>query len=443
MIHHARRTLFGASLAALLAVTVTGCGKSGDGSGSDTTTITVQQQAGDQNVATMQSAAKLFEAANPKVKVKIQVITVETKNTTNANVLTGANPPDVGVVPTNSPAYSQLVKGKKLVPLEDVWSAAELKTRYGAAIASALTAPDGNHYVVSVDSVYYSIAYYNKELFTKAGITAPADHRITSADQLYSMVAALKKAGKQGVGLGGKSGYAASWMLDALLPTSASTDQVNNYLTSWQSSVPETAKYTDPVFVKTVEQLQDYNKNGVFQKGFLAADTPAVEALFQKGDLGMMIDGSWMAATFRKSMKDVGWLLLPPVDSAAKTQVTAFAGDGLGIPLGAKHPDLAKKFLEFFMSEQNMAESVIKAGGNLAPVTMPDSAYTQLDPMVQEMLADVKAGGVQSGWTSTVPGTLGQAFFDPLIQSMYAGQAAPADICDKLEAQLAKTRAEN
>jgi raffinose/stachyose/melibiose transport system substrate-binding protein len=231
-------------------------------------------------------------------------------------------------------------------------------------------------------------------------------------------------------------------MLDALLPTSATTEQLQNYLTSWQSAVPETAKYTDPAFVDAVNQLQAYQKNGVYQSGFLAADTPAVEALFQKGDIGMMIDGSWMTATFRKSMKDVGWLLLPPVGTT-KTQVTAFAGDGLGIPVAAKHQAEAKKFLEFFMSEQNMAASVIKAGGNLAPVTMPDSAYSALDPMVQEMLADVKANGAQSGWTSTVPGTLGQAFFDPLIQAMYAGQSSPADICGKLEDQLAKTRAGN
>jgi ABC-type glycerol-3-phosphate transport system substrate-binding protein len=424
-----------------VAVLAAGCGDSG-ATEAGKVTITVQQQAGEQNVAMMQSAAKLFEAANPGIKVKIQVITVETKNTTNANVLTGANPPDVGVVPTNSPAYGQLVKGKKLLPLAEVWRAADLEKRYGPAITSALTAPDGNHYVISVDSVYYSIVYYNNELFKKAGITVPADHRITSAQELYAMVAALRRSGKQGVGLGGKSGYAASWMVDALLPTSATTAQLTNYLTSWQSSVPESAKYTDPAFGKVIEQLQAYQQNGVYQNGFLAADTPAVEALFQKGDLGMMIDGSWMAATFRKTMKDVGWLLLPPV-GPNKTQVTAFAGDGLGIPVGAKHQAEARKFLEFFMSEQNLAASVVKAGGNLAPVTMPDSAYAELDPMVREMLADVKVNGVQSGWTSTVPGTLGQAFFDPLVQGMYAGQGSPADICGKLEAQLAKTRAEN
>ncbi|MEW2396321.1 extracellular solute-binding protein [Streptomyces sp. NPDC046862] len=435
-----------AAVGVTLALAATGCGNSSDGQSADgQTTITVQQQAGDNNVAMMKSAAKLFEAANPQVKVKIQIITVQTKNTTNANVLSGSNPPDVGVVPTNSAAYGQLVKSRKLLPLEDVWASSDLKSRYGGAIASALTAPDGKHYVVSIDSVYYSLVYYNKELFKKAGITVPADHRIESADQLYSMVKALKKTGKQGLGLGGKSGYAASWMLDALLPTSASADQLKNYLSSWQSSAPESSKYTDPAFVDAVSQLNDYRKHGIYQDGFLGADTPAVEAAFQNGRLGMAIDGSWQAAVFRKVMKsNVGWLLLPPVNGSAKTQVTAYAGDGLGIPVGAKHQAAAKKFLEFFMTEKNLAQSVIKAGGNLAPVNdMPDSAHAQLDPLVQEMLADVKANGAQSGWTSTVPGTLGQGFFDPLIQSMYAGQATPAAICAKLEAQLAETRSGN
>jgi len=441
-----RLPLTATALTAVSVLVLAGCGNSTNDAGSGgKNTITVQQQAGDNNVAMMKSAAKLFEAAHPGVTVKIQVITVQTKNTTNANVLSGSNPPDVGVVPTNSAAYSQLVKARKLLPLEDVWSAGSLKSRYGSAIASALTAPDGKHYVVSIDSVYYSLVYYNKSLFKKAGITPPADHRIESADQLYSMVNALKKTGKQGLGLGGKSGYAASWMLDALLPTSATRDQLDNYLGSWQSSVKQTATYTDPAFVNAVKQLQDYNRHGIYQPGFVGADTPAAEAAFQNGTLGMTIDGSWQAAAFRKVMKDdFGWLLLPPVDPSAKTQVTAFAGDGLGIPVGARNKELAKKFLEFFMTEKNLAASVVKAGGNLAPVgDMPDSAYAGLDPLVKEMLADVKANGAQSGWTSTVPGTLGQGFFDPLIQSMYAGQATPEAICEKLETQLARTRSQN
>lgn len=429
------------AVTAAVAVLATACGGGSSSTGSSSKTITVQEQAGDNNVATIKSAAKLFEAANPGVKVKIQIITSEAKNSSNAMVLSGSNAPDVGFVPTNSAAYGQLLANKALLPIDDVWTAAKLKSRTGAAITSTLTAPDGKHYVVSTDSVYYSIVYYNKDLFAKAGITAPSDHRITSAAELTSMVAALKKAGKEGLGLGGKSGYEASWMLDALLPTATTSAELQNYLSSWQSSGEITAKYTDPSFVSTLDALNGYAKEGVYQSGFLGTDTPAVEAAFEQGKLGMIIDGSWQAPVYRKDVKfGFGWMLLPPMNSTAKTQLTAYAGDAMAIPAKAKNPALAKKFLEFFMTEANLEQSVVKAGANLASVNLPASAYSALDPLVQEMLADVAKNGAQSGWTSTVPGTLGQAFFDPLIQKMYAGQATSTQIAAQLQTQLATVR---
>jgi len=428
-------------VAAAISLLAAGC--SGSSSGSGTTTITVQEQAGDNNVATIQKAAALFEAANPGVKVKIQIITSTAKNSSNALVLSGINAPDVGFVPTNSAAYSQLLANHALTSLDDVWSAADLTSRTPTAINAALTAPDGHHYVVSNDSVYYSIVYYNKNLFSKAGITVPSDHRIASAADLYAMVGKLKAVGAQGLGLGGKSGYAASWMLDALLPTATTSAELNNYLSSWTTSSKITAKYTDPDFIATLDALEGYAKNNVYQTGYLATDTPAVEASFEQGKLGMMIDGSWEAATLRTDVKSsfgFDWLLLPPVNAGSKTQLTAYAGDAMAIPVHAKNIGLAKKFLEFFMSENNLEQAVIKAGSNLASVNMPSSAYTALDPLVQEMLADVKTNGSQSGWTSTVPGTLGQTYFDPLIQQMYAGQASSAQIAAKLESQLTAVR---
>ena len=77
--------------------------------------------------------------------------------------------------------------------------------------------------------------------------------------------------------------------LDAALPTSASSEQLENYLTSWQSQkVQQTAKYTDPAFVKAVERVQQMGKDGIFQEGYLGQSVTQSEANFVQQKAGML-----------------------------------------------------------------------------------------------------------------------------------------------------------
>jgi raffinose/stachyose/melibiose transport system substrate-binding protein len=392
-----------------------------------------------------QAFARGFEATHKNVTVKLESVTTAAKVGTNLTVVSSANAPDVGLIPTNTPAYQSLVTKGGILDLAPVWKAAKLDKRYPASV-NALTSFQGKHYVLALSTSFYGFVYYNADLFAKNHITVPANHRIASASDLYRMASALTKGGVQPLEMGGKSGYEASWMVDALLPTSATASQTSNYLSSWHSSVPVTAKYTDPAFVDVLKQLQNYAKNGVYQNGYLGADQGSTESAFMSGTAGMLIDGSWQAGVISKAKLPfkVGWLLLPPIKASSKTQLAGFYGADVVVPTKAKHKDLAMQFLEYMASDEGQQKAVIDAGSQIPSVnTLPKSAFTKLDPLVQQMLQDANTNGAQSGWTSTVPAGIGQTTIDPLLQSMYAGSVTPEAIGQTIQAALPGVRAQN
>ncbi len=421
--------------AAVAALLLAGCSTGG---GASSTTLTVQVQAGSEKE--FDGFIKVFEAANPGIKVKTTSVAQTAKTGTNLQVITSNNAPDVAIVPTNTQVYTELTAGKGLEDLSDVWTSSDLVKRYGDVLAGALKT-DGKPYVVSYDSTLYDIVYYNKDLFSSLGIPEPKNNRFDSIAQLKSAVDTLKAAGKQGLGIGPADNYQSSWMMDAFLPTSASPDDLNNYLSSWQLSTPVTAKYTDKGFVDAITQIQDMGKAGVFQDGYLGQTVAQAEALWFQGEVGLMLDGSYSAQVFKDNgiSFNYGWALLPPVDSSRSSQITVYNGNTLAIPVKAKNKDLAKKFLESVMSIDG--QSTVTSIGSLPAVNdVPTEAYSSFLPPVLEQIADIKANGSQPGWTSTVPGGLGQQLIDPLLQELLNGNGTAKDVAQKVQDELDKIR---
>jgi raffinose/stachyose/melibiose transport system substrate-binding protein len=427
------------SLAALAAVGViagmSACSSSN--SSGDSKTITVQQYSGSGAAAQMNAWIKGFTKENPGVTVKTTTVSDTAKTGQNMQVITSSNAPDVAVVPTNTQAYTNLTQGNQLLPLTDVWSNQNLQKRYGDALANSLKV-NGTPYVVSFDAVLYNIVYYNESLFQQAGITVPANRRIASEAQLVDMVDKLKAIGKQGLGIGPTDGYQSSWMVDATLPTSATPGQLNSYLTAWQTKGGKLkAQYTDPAFVNTLDRIQQMGKDGVFQTGYLGQSVSQAEAGFEQQSTGMMLDGSFSTASYSSANVkfDYGWLLLPPIKSGEKTQISTYNGDAYAIPAKAKNPTLAKKFLEYIMTAK--AQALLPALSIIPAVNdVPASAYGSLPVQVQQQLADIKANGGQPGWTSVVPGGLGQQLIDPKIQAMLNGSGTPQSVAGAVQSEF-------
>lgn len=402
-------------------------------------TLTVQQQTSAE--AMFAYIGEKFEEKYPNVTVKFETISQEQKVGSNLAVLGSSNPPDVGMIPLNSEVYTQLTNANALVPISDVWADADLENRYSAPVAASMQTEEGPTSVV-YSQLIYDVLWYNPDLFEQAGVEIPADHRIESVDALIDMATAFRAAGIAPLQLGGGSGYEASWMLDAFLPTVATEEEMANLLTNHNPNIEITTPYDGSPFVDGLEALQELGEGGVFQDGYLGQDAATALAPFLTGDAAMVLNGNFAVPEFEKADLDFtpDWLLLPPIGDEAKVVQVQYFGDGLGIPVKSDVVPWAKKFIEFVMSDEMQEEAVVNIGKLLPAVTSLPSDELAVDSWSASLLADIEANGSAPGWTSVVPGGFGQQFIDPLIQQMLQGELTPDEVAEQQQQQLIEFR---
>ena len=430
-----RRAAAIAAAASIAALLLAGCTST---SPAKDLSLTVQVQA--EQLTAFKYAAGLLEKKHPGLKVHLQTITGEQKNTTNAQVLASSNAPDVGIVPTNAQTYFDLMKAKKLIPLDDVWKSADLAARYGDTVAKSLKW-NGTPYLALFDTVYYNVVFYNKDAFTKAGVKAPADRQIASNADLYALVGKLKAAGYDGLAVGGASGYQLGWLVDAQLQANASPAALHDFLTSWQSGNKQSVKYTSPKFTGSLAQLSEWGKHGVFQSGYVAASGDQAQAAFTSGTAAMMIGGTWIPSVLKKQSFDYDWLLLPGAGDTP-TVPSIYAGDTLAIPTASKHKDLAKEFLEIYSSDKVQKYAAAHVGSLPAVNTVKASEVPDLGPLVQQVVK-FTATKVGIGWTSTLPGGLGQTLIDSEAQKMLSGQSTPEEVGKNQQKEFESYKSDN
>ena len=432
-----------ASLSLVLAACGGSGGSSGAGAESAGGTLTVQAQT--LQIPTFQAVADAFEAQHAGVTVEVQTLTDDQKNTTNAQILASDNPPDVGIVPINATPYTQLTKAKQLLPLDDVWQAADLQKRYGPAADSLKTG--GTPYLAQFDSVLYNIIYVNEDAFAKAGVTVPEDHRLASNDELYSAVSKLKAAGYEGLSIGGgtSNGYKYGWLLDAQLAANADPAALENLNTSWQPGSTQSVRYTDPAFTGSLQQLQDWQDNGVFPNGHVATTDEQSLADFVAGKTGMYISHNLAVGDLDKAKPKFGydWMLMPSATPGTSTLPTTYSGNTFAVPKNSDNAELAKQFIGFYLSDEMQAKQAELAGQLPAVNTVTTDKLNSLPELVRDVVSFAADNGTGAGWTSVTPGPLGQAFIGPEMQKQLNGEQAVGETAQATQENYEKFVAAN
>jgi raffinose/stachyose/melibiose transport system substrate-binding protein len=410
----------------------------------DVVTLTVQTDSYIQ--PTMKVIADEFEKENPGVKVNLQVLDAQTQTTTNLQLMTSDNAPDVASAPMNLPPYAAMMKAKQFVPIDDVWKDANLKARYGAGISSTLVAPDGKNYQVLLGAVYYGVVWINKDIFKKAKVAIPANHQIGSMANFKIMAKKLRAAGYEPLSVGGSSGYHLTWMLDSLLATSVPQAKLANLVTNFVSEVPVTTSYTDPSFGKALMQLKDIFDANIFQNGVLGQDQNVGFALFAAGRAAMMMGHNATPGGLKDRLRvnlNLDFLFLPPVKAGTRVLPNLAASNTYQIPVKAKNIALAKKFLILMMSDQ-MQIAYAKSGAGLAVVKLPqatlDDAYSTLAAPVRSLISYANNYGSSVGWGDRTPAEL-NGVTDPMIQKLFLKKKTIKQIGQELDAIRDKLRA--
>ncbi|MGW2051233.1 extracellular solute-binding protein [Streptomyces sp. NPDC001858] len=415
-----RRGFLAASAAAGLSMTaLSACGGDSDGGSSGTTTIEWW------NISTTQPAkdvwaglAKQFEAQNPKVKIKIVQLENDAYKSKMTALTASGKLPDIFHTWGGGVLQQQVDAGL----VEDL---TEKTKEWGEGLLPVAREPyllDEKVYGVPFDIGMIGF-WYNKALFTQAGISAPP----TTWSGFLDAVRKLKAAGVTPLALAGKEKWPGMYYWAYLAMRTAGIDAL--------AKAGDDKDFTGDGFVQAGQHLQDLVDLQPFQKGFLGAaySSPTGQAAaVGNGKAAMELMGQWAPAVQADAGKglgaDLGFFPFPAVEGG-KGAITEVFGGGGGHALRKGAPQAAVDFLKFFASTVTDTE-LVKKTGVLPVVPAAEDAVT--DPNIKAVQAQLKAAtGFQLYLDQAYAPALGQEVNDS-VAALIAGSKSPRQVTESI-----------
>jgi len=230
-----------------------------------------------------------------------------------------------------------------------------------------------------------SALFYNKDLFTKAGLdpnkppTSLAELR-TYADKITALGGETK-----GYYLPGNCAGCNIFTVGPLMWASGATI--------------EAGKCGDePLVGDGVKQVlqfgRDMVKAGNVPASAQAENGETFHLQFGSGNLGMMGTGNFNISLARDQMKghefEFGISLLPGVESGK--YASFIGGDLVVVPNGSQRVDDAVSFMKFLLSDNTQVEVYAKALNLTTRSDMADNKYFQAEPLVQDVAKALAVG---------------------------------------------------
>ncbi|MEX2250666.1 MAG: extracellular solute-binding protein [Acidimicrobiia bacterium] len=297
-----------------------------------------------------------------------------------------------------------------------------------------------------VDGVQYGIPFnlgmvgfwYNKDLFTQAGIDAPP----ATWDEFLKDVQALKDAGITPIAVGAGDKWPAHFYYSYLM--------IRESGEAGMSQVASDLDFNTPEFVEAGNQLKRLIDMEPFQPGFLAApwDGPDGESgTIGTGQAAISLMGQWGPGAYANQSGigtpedpiadrlpgEFGWFPFPAVEGGAGAGTDGFGG-GDGFAVGKDAPPEAVQFLEYITS----LDQAIRVGetGTTLPVTK-GSEVSITDPYQLAVLEGLgQASFVQLYLDQFFSPELGAAVNDA-VATLFAGTATPEEVTEAITSAAA------
>jgi raffinose/stachyose/melibiose transport system substrate-binding protein len=339
-------------------------------------------QNNDPGKADWQKMADAYTKLHPNVTIKITVMENEAfKAAIQTNIQSG-DIPDLFQSWGGGGLRDQVKAGV----VRDITSEASSFIGNIGPAAAKLYQVDGKQYGVPFDAGMVGM-WYNKDLFTKAGIAAPP----TTWDDLLADIQKLKTAGITPIAVGAGDKWPAHFWYSYLMVRECGADAMNKIATDNNFSVD--------CVIKAGKKVADLVALQPFQQGFLAAgwDAPDGESgTMASQGAAMDLMGQWAPGAFRTQagIKDasqplpfqLGWFPFPSVAGGAGDPTDAFGG-GNGFAVGKNAPPEAVDFLNFITNADNQR---IWAKDSGLPVNK-DAKDAVTDPNMQAVLTGLNS----------------------------------------------------
>jgi raffinose/stachyose/melibiose transport system substrate-binding protein len=262
--------------------------------------------------------------------------------------------------------------------------------------------------------------WYNKALFTKAGIAAPP----ATWDDFLADVTKLKAAGIVPLAIAGKDMWPSMHLWTYLALRIGGGDALTQMV--------QTGNWNTDACKAAGDQVLKLNALNPYQPGFKGATYDNEAAAMGNAKVAMEVMGQWapsVQAADSSSKKgigaDLGWFPFPTVAGGAGA-ATDGVGGGNGIAVGKNASPEALDFLKFFNSVEN-ASKINTSNIGMSPVIGTESTVT--DPNLQAVLAGRgKATFMQLYLDQATSPAMGTAINEATI-GLFDGASTPAKVC--------------
>lgn len=371
-----------------------------------------------------QKMADDYMAMHPNVTIEITVLENEAFKTKLTTVAQSGEVPDIFQSWGGAGLSEQVDAGL----LKDITAELEANNNEWkdsfAPGALGVFSVDGKYYGVPWDMGMVSV-WYNKDLFTQAGIANPP----ATWTEFLEDVQLLKDAGITPIALGEKDTWTGMHIWSYLATRIGGE-------AAFKSVVDGTGKWTDDTFVQAGVELKKLIDMDPFQEGYLGASHDEMQATFGNGEAAMLIGGQWTPSVEAANSADgvgvanLGMFNFPAVEGGAGGANDAMGG-GNGFAIGKDAPPEAVDFVKYLTSVTN--QKVIAADGTGIP-TVKGAEEALQDPNMKM----VQAGFASANYfqlyydqflPSAVAGTVNDA-----VAKLYAGTATPEQVCEEIQA---------
>lgn len=293
--------------ATVLALTATACGGAGGSASGPGDPVTVWSLSNDAlNPVQKQSITSYNTQRGGKVTMK--TFDNDPYKQKLQSSLGGSGAPDV-FLNWGGGNLAQYVKAGNVADLSGKLSADFTKEFLPSVLAGGEV--DGKVYGVPMEGVQPVALFYNKDVFTTAGIDAPP----ATWKDLLSDVDKIKKKGITPIALAGSQSWTELMWLEYLL------DRVGGPRAFADIEAGKAGAWENPAVETALGMIKDLVDRGAFGKKYAKVDQDAggTNALLSQGKAGMLLMGSWeyadMLAAAPQFIKDakLGWAPFPTV----------------------------------------------------------------------------------------------------------------------------------
>jgi multiple sugar transport system substrate-binding protein len=373
-----------------------------------------------------------FNTQNPDIYVKLTQLSWGDYTQKLQGAIAAGSPPDISSGDSGLP-FNFSAQGQAL-ELDDLYEKWKQDGRFDDLTKWAQDKWYYNgHYVGASWQIDYRAIFYRTDLFEAAGIQPPTTH-----DELLAAAIKLTDKSKEqyGICVPGKQG-------------SYDTDQF--YMTLvLQNGGGLADPQGNPTF-DTPEHLAALK----FEQELVAAAGPPGTAsytfgetnqLYQQGQCAMTMQGGWFVGTLERENPEMYAVtgILPALKGQGPNAVERIVGfyNPWMIYNQSKHPEEAKKFLDFMMQKDNLRSVYTASGGAHGSVYMSlrsDPLY-EARPMTKEAASQVEKYAVDYWYPNNAAavgiGSMGTGIADIIVNPVLAGARSPEDALKDAQTQL-------